>query len=529
MRYTISILTLQFGLFLSVFISQDLSAQNPVYVGVPEADTLWWNQLPVSFYQDGRKGAHFPSRVSLRPFCPPPADQGSTGACAGFAFAYGALSIQKAVEMGTGISADEAFSPMFVYNQVTTTKKDCRTGANLLDVIKFLKEQGVCENRYFNPGLDCQALPDEPARVSALENRIKEAAVIFKPGDRTLKEQRIAQIRSFLADSIPVIANILVYDDFINPISKDIPWIYRKSSDYNGLKHFLVVVGYDDSRRVFEIMNSWSASWADDGFYKVGYDDFIKICPAACILAPTDKFVDSDEQIVYTPKNHRLKDDPVQSALPPATSSGNLVQKKAISQPPSKTQIPGFHLQGTFRFNLLTLNAEGHWVPQLQQVNYNPSIGLYECEQDSYSTGSLFQLVTTNIPIGKYVYVFTCDPKGKVDLHFPMQRQQNFLNPGKNNVVTIPSPENALQLSQSGDDFLCVVYSEEPVPDIHLRLQKIKFYRHENFMQVLNTAFSDILIDPTKVKFNPNLMHASCYASLSDGTAIAMVLKVSGK
>ncbi len=63
----------------------------------------------------------------------------------------------------------------------------------------------------------------------------------------------------------------------------------------------MVVVGYDDARKAFRLMNSWGREWADGGFCWMDYDLFRRLVreayvvkdarnsPSPAVLAPPDK------------------------------------------------------------------------------------------------------------------------------------------------------------------------------------------------------------------------------------------------
>ena len=47
-----------------------------------------------------------------------------------------------------------------------------------------------------------------------------------------------------------------------------------ETTEANG--HALVVIGYDDATQTVELMNSWGTDWADNGFVRISYANFIK-------------------------------------------------------------------------------------------------------------------------------------------------------------------------------------------------------------------------------------------------------------
>lgn len=50
------------------------------------------------------------------------------------------------------------------------------------------------------------------------------------------------------------------------------PWMLPAQSSGGPAGHVVSVIGYDDSRQLFRIKNSWSSAWADGGYAWVSYD-----------------------------------------------------------------------------------------------------------------------------------------------------------------------------------------------------------------------------------------------------------------
>ena len=59
---------------------------------------------------------------SLKSYCPKPKHQGNTGTCVGWSVGYAALTIQQAIanewKGQTDLITENAYSPMFIYNQI---------------------------------------------------------------------------------------------------------------------------------------------------------------------------------------------------------------------------------------------------------------------------------------------------------------------------------------------------------------------------------------------------------------------------
>ena len=52
------------------------------------------------------------------------------------------------------------------------------------------------------------------------------------------------------------------------------PFIWKERVGSMGLPHALVITGYDDNKKAFRALNSWSTAWGDKGFVWIDYDFF---------------------------------------------------------------------------------------------------------------------------------------------------------------------------------------------------------------------------------------------------------------
>src|SRR5690606_32308106 len=87
-----------------------------------------------------------------------------------------------------------------------------------------------------------------------------------------------------LAQEVPVVVGMVVLQNFLSLKSDDDMWFPQiGNTDLFG-GHALVVMGYDDSRKAFELMNSWGKGWANGGYVWIGYDDFAHYCKYAYLM-----------------------------------------------------------------------------------------------------------------------------------------------------------------------------------------------------------------------------------------------------
>jgi C1A family cysteine protease len=66
----------------------------------------------------------------------------------------------------------------------------------------------------------------------------------------------------------------IVTDDGFRRISSPYIWKQR-SGQLAATPHAMVITGYDDDKKAFRVMNSWSTAWGDKGFAWIDYDFFL--------------------------------------------------------------------------------------------------------------------------------------------------------------------------------------------------------------------------------------------------------------
>ena len=507
------------------------AAQTTVGLGAEE-DSVAFEQLPIMpVFGGGQKGEGAPSAsMNLRPYCPVPMDQGGTSACGGFAAGYGAMTIIGAVQANTTQPEKIrrlACSPWYIYNQIKLKAGDCSGASSMEAAIELLKTQGVCLQSEFRPTEgDCDAMPGATARQSAATRRIKDAAALFPR--RTEPEQIISAVRSALAGGLPVIANIKVFESFRNIPPGSKYWRARKTqTDTYGGKHFLVVTGYDDRTQAFEVMSSWGTGWADGGFVHLSYGDFAQICLMAYQILPYGYEQQTDPVVAVAPPSTTAANPPRHSTAGAgsAAASGTRTTSNLAVNP----DVPVF-LQGTFEFLQPIWNeTTGAYELITEPVTYDASSGIYSTQKAVYGLETRFMLRSSAIPAGKYVYVFSCDPVGKVQLHWPKDERQAQYVPGSHAVITIPSATTALSLKHSGDDFLCILYSDDPITDLRERIARLRGYTEANFHSRLQGVFPGLLIDRDKIICASGAMKATSRNVRKDGTVMAVVLRVRGE
>lgn len=247
------------GLLLPVFASaQDLSTG----LDVASEDLLRASRpagAPAELVEAGGSGDR-PGTVDLSPLFPIPGDQGPIGSCGPWSVAYAAKTYLERVERGWDQN-DPAnqFSPSFLYNLVNEGRD---VGSSFSSLFSVLLTRGVATLETMPYTTNLRAQPSDEAYREAVAFRARSYY-------RLDPDQREA-IRVNLATGNPVLFGMNVSRQFMN---------YRggtfrdtRAASLGG--HAMCLVGYDDGRRAYKLINSWGTRWGEGGFAWIDYDTF---------------------------------------------------------------------------------------------------------------------------------------------------------------------------------------------------------------------------------------------------------------
>jgi hypothetical protein len=258
---SVSFLFISLLLFLASCTSTppDAPSTNRPSTGLIPTDEKTLASLP--FDDKLPRATKLPDTVDLSVSFPTPGNQGNQGSCVGWAAAY-LKTYQEVVE--TGEDPDSIFfSPSFIYNQIKSGN-DCDSGSQLDDALNLLSEQGdVAESRFPYQQSECQVLPDDETKLEASPFRIASW--------RRANTQDPTELKRHLHNATPILISFEVDDAFFAVKAGD---IYKDPPAKDSGLHAMVVVGYDNTKNAFKLINSWGTDWGDGGFAWVDYDTF---------------------------------------------------------------------------------------------------------------------------------------------------------------------------------------------------------------------------------------------------------------
>jgi len=242
-----------------------------------------WGLWPgLALAQEADQLATMPVRVDMRAWAPVPGNQEQINACVPWAAVYGAGSILFAQRQGRIATEDGpriALSPLFIYNQVAGGS--CLMGAKVEASLRAFQTQGSVPIEQFTPA-DCQVQPSEELKALATSYRIGGYKKLFPAGaSETVKIQRM---KLMLAQDYPVVVGLNIRRNFRH-IRADHPiWEPDQGNTQSEGGHAVCLVGYDEARQSFLVMNSWGPRWGKGGFAWIHYRDMGRHCDYAYTL-----------------------------------------------------------------------------------------------------------------------------------------------------------------------------------------------------------------------------------------------------
>jgi len=214
-----------------------------------------------------------PASVDLTSKLPPIGDQGQLGSCAAWACGYGLATWLANVNTANSLSAtDRQASPAFLYAKTMEAQQStCDSGSQMDTVMNLLISQG-CSSLATVPYSD-SACATNPSNADANTFRIGSFGNLRDPKDRTLLKKSLAAGRP-LAIGVSTAQNFSGYTTGVYTASGG-----NSNGKHSG--HAMVLMGYDDSKSAYRIMNSWNTTWGDLGFMWWDYTDFEQYCDEA--------------------------------------------------------------------------------------------------------------------------------------------------------------------------------------------------------------------------------------------------------
>lgn len=201
-----------------------------------------------------------PTQVDLTPRCSAVEDQGALGSCTGNAI-VGAIECMKF--RGKKVTD---LSRLFVYYNERVMENTVHedSGAIIRDGIKSIADLGVCTEKTWPYKIEKFAVqPSKTAYKTALSKKIKSYERIITLDDMT----------AALAMGKPFVFGFSVYESFESDIVAGTGMMPMPNPSERLLGgHAVLAVGYDKTKRLFKVRNSWGTTWGDAGYFYMPFD-----------------------------------------------------------------------------------------------------------------------------------------------------------------------------------------------------------------------------------------------------------------
>jgi len=227
-----------------------------------------------------------PESVSLLKFAPDRLNQGQQGSCVAWSSAYAARTIVEAASTGQDGNST-AYSPAFVYNQIGL--EGCQ-GAYIQNAMELMASKGVVPyNDFPYTDQDCSRQPNQELENKAAQNKLHGFTRLTN--DESVNGISVRAVKEHLAKDAPVVIGMMVGGSFMQNMRGREVWTPtdedRQQMGFGG--HAMCVIGYDDRKQAFQIMNSWGPDWGVNGVAWVRYADFKEFVREAYGVDPMPK------------------------------------------------------------------------------------------------------------------------------------------------------------------------------------------------------------------------------------------------
>ena len=134
-----------------------------------------------------------------------------------------------------------------------------------------LAKQGCCSLNEMPWDETGKAVPSDQAKQRAILYKARQTVNLFVgPPDDPADPEKLKTV--LWETRRPIVVGITVFDDFVN-MPNDSNYVYSPapgSASHGG--HGICIVGYDDAKKAFRMVNSWGSDWGDNGFAWLSQD-----------------------------------------------------------------------------------------------------------------------------------------------------------------------------------------------------------------------------------------------------------------
>jgi hypothetical protein len=471
----------------------------------------------------GSPAGNNPSNVrSIKNFCPSPSNlpRSPAGMSLSIAIAH-AMTIQfgQRNNWSKDVLNKERFSDYFLWDMLnkTQTTEGCKLQKDYVGQIKRVLEKiGNLKARDYAETKPCGMKPNLSNINPLKKYSVKEFSKLIPDRKASVGTKKYAIQRSLKDRQHPVIL-VMSFDESFRNLKGSTVWMPSNSATL--FNHTVLVVGYDDDKQLLEIFNpAWGSQWGNGGFASIRYQDLIYANYAWELMIDTEE----DVEIVVKSKTIKTKVTTIEKE---ETTSVTIPKKKVSEHAQKPKESLKYNTVGEFKLKIPVFGAVDNYT--FQEVSVSRKGSVFEPNQP-WQVNKQFQLVSNGTE-GKYIYVFSIDPKGKAEIHFPQNISLNNLGADskpispiiadKNTQVVIPQPtisydengtqkitENALTQVHEGTDWVVVLYSDKRIDEQLPTMVKTLANHQQDLVAKFKDIFGEILVEDSKIRFQGGSM-----------------------
>lgn len=206
-----------------------------------------------------------PDKLLLVDFLPPVGNQKTQNSCVGWSTAYYAQTYVVGKALGLDESQLEKlkwqFSYRYIWNQGNGGRNE---GMSIVQAMFILKAQGCCTLNEMPINYSDVSQTPSPTAVSRARGYVASSIGPLTAGFISVNPETL---KAYMVETgCPIVIGIPIYDDEFPRGSVSPEYVYRRGKQRlpNGF-HAITLIGYDDSKKAFRMVNSWSPEWGDRG------------------------------------------------------------------------------------------------------------------------------------------------------------------------------------------------------------------------------------------------------------------------
>lgn len=241
----------------------------------------------------GKFRAWLPRKVDLSEAFPKPGYQGNQPNCVAWATTYAARSFLYGRRLGhQPASTAEQMSPAYLYNRLRAPGSTCTKSIRIVDALNMLKTEGVVSLADFPDDMrNCPVPAPQTLREKASAFKLKGWRAVERETARDWRTPVILDdIKGALSRGQPVVFAMQLPEDWFALKGAQ---VYAPTGPVTANHHAMALIGYDEDRQAFRLINSWGNSWGDEGYAWIAYDAFKRLVGEAYVMEDAGSAADA--------------------------------------------------------------------------------------------------------------------------------------------------------------------------------------------------------------------------------------------